>query len=170
LSAPERRGSSTLEEDYEYGRRVEVVIAAPGALKRLSVGVVVPPQIDAEQQRRLVDLVEVAAGIDAQRGDAVSVQSLSSVPRTVVEEPRGGADREPEQVNVTTASRAAVGPHALGQWLWVGAVVLLLAILGAWWHARGPRRLSAAEREKLLHDIRQTLNDERPTVIVKHSS
>jgi len=73
-----RRTNSTLEIEYEYGRRVEEVIAAPGAVKRVTVGVIVPPRISEEQQRRIKEFVQVAAGIDEARGDLVSIQSLAT--------------------------------------------------------------------------------------------
>jgi flagellar M-ring protein FliF len=64
---------------YEYGRRVEQVIAAPGGITRVSIGVIVPRELDAASLERIRELVRVVAGIDDARGDEVIVRTLADV-------------------------------------------------------------------------------------------
>jgi flagellar M-ring protein FliF len=159
------RGTSDTE--YDYGRSVEQVVAAPGSVTRLSVGVIVPGNVDAATQERVAELVRVAAGISDERGDEVVVQSLDGL---------GSADQVPAVMpegltpeRIVAAPAALPGPAvataaasvwwqrwyvlALAGMILVGA--LLLAIMRR--SATGGARLSAEERARLLSDVRATL-------------
>jgi flagellar M-ring protein FliF len=153
------RGS--VDTEYDYGRRVEQVVAAPGGVTRLSVGVIVPGATDLATQGRIEDLVRVAAGINDSRGDLVVVQSLDGLgPDTVGITPPAPAV-ELEQTADWAAQPVAAAP-ATNWWnrwyVWVGAgllfaAVLLLALIGG----SGSRRLSSDERARLLADVRASL-------------
>ncbi len=78
-SVPSPGSNSSTDVEYEYGRRVEQIVAAPGGITRLSVGVVLQGELDAEKQKRVTDLVRMAAGINEQRGDAIVVLALDQV-------------------------------------------------------------------------------------------
>jgi flagellar M-ring protein FliF len=62
--------------NYELNKKVSHVIEAPGAIKRLSVSVMVdslqPQQVDA-----IREATRVAAGLDLARGDQISVENIS---------------------------------------------------------------------------------------------
>lgn len=164
-AATPRAPNSTTEVEYEYGRRIDEVIAAPGALSRLNVGVIVPGEVSEEKRLRITDLVRVAAGIDGTRGDAVSVQPLSEIHSEEV---------TPDALAVETTERSAAAPTenksptpgydsrigTIGVALVVG---LLTALLGGALLLRfGRRTLSTREREQLLDELRQSLNGVQP--------
>lgn len=155
-----RLPSSTSEVEYEYGRRIDEVIAAPGALSRLNVGVIVPGELTEEKRVRIAELVRVAAGIDITRGDAVSVQPLSQI---------GGAAVPGESLPVEAEADAALQVSrplakeqtSLRNTVALGAIigVAMFLIAAVVFQRFGRRRtLSVREREQLLDELRQSLN------------
>lgn len=70
--------TSTTDVEYELGKSVEQVVSSPGGVRRVSVGIVVP-KINAEQARRVQDVVGMIVGYDQARGDAISVQTLDQL-------------------------------------------------------------------------------------------
>ncbi|HET9207495.1 MAG TPA: flagellar basal-body MS-ring/collar protein FliF [Burkholderiaceae bacterium] len=158
-SALEARG--TTDTEYDYGRRVEQVVAAPGGVTRLAVGVIVPGNFDQPTQARIAELVRVAAGLDEQRGDQVVVQSVdgwSAVSALPHEETPAVEQAEPRAA--TPAVVAAVQAPWWTTWpAWVAAALLLglLAMLAL--RGRGSAgRLSDDERAQLLADVRASLD------------
>lgn len=84
-SRREQRSSSREESVFEIGNTRSERIREPGDIRRLSVAVVVNGLWDEDGQyaerseediARLVALVNSAAGIDQERGDTVTVESL----------------------------------------------------------------------------------------------
>jgi flagellar M-ring protein FliF len=169
-AAGPRTPSSTTEVEYEYGRRIDEVIAAPGALSRLNVGVIVPGELSDEKRSRISELVRVAAGIDTTRGDAVSVQPLTQI---------GAATAASESVPVEADDSVAASSKnvpadtkqtSLNTTVALGALVgLVIALLGAvlFMHF-GRRSLSAREREQLLEDLRHSLGGNQPVAGRSH--
>jgi flagellar M-ring protein FliF len=149
------------DTEYDYGRRVEQVVAAPGGVTRLSVGVIVPGATDLAMQGRIEDLVRVAAGINDSRGDLVVVQSLDGLgPDTAAMAPPAVAAVEPGTDEVTPpAAVAVIEASWWNRWyVWAGggllfAGLLLLALSGR----SRPGRLSIDERAQLLADVRASL-------------
>jgi flagellar M-ring protein FliF len=166
-----RRTNSTTEIEYEYGRRVEEVIASPGAIKRLTIGVIVPPRLGEDQQRRIRELVEVAAGIDVARGDIVSVQSLdqpsaNGAQATQGDEPvlLGDPSGPPKTGNVDAGAFWAAAAPLTSIPMVVLVALLVVAVLAFVLVRFGrARSLTDRQREQLLQDIRRTLGDERAT-------
>jgi flagellar M-ring protein FliF len=72
-------GTSHREVEYQVGRRVEQVVSSPGAISRLYAVAVVRSPLSAQQVEQIRSLVGGAVGATAERGDAVSVQSLSGL-------------------------------------------------------------------------------------------
>jgi flagellar M-ring protein FliF len=166
IASANRRNQSTTEVEYEYGRRVEEVIAAPGAIRRITVGVIVPPRVDEVQRSRLVELVAVAAGIDEARGDLISVQALGET--QVIEsneslrgEPAANSDGPDVIASATQDSGAHLSRLSLER---VGLGVLFILILGLMamlgLRRQASRKLSDAERERLLREIQQALGED----------
>src|SRR6185503_6610499 len=207
--APRTTNTSSRVE-YEYGSRVEQVIAAPGSVTRVSVGVVIPFALDARTQERIREMVKVAAGIDEGRGDEVVVRTLAelgaqpeSAEESVVTDLHGA--HEPAHAHATasadpsdaaeeelvsaseaeaqdpspaepTAAPAAESPVAsaiptssrtfvVASWPWLAAAGLAAVLLaGAVVMLRRGRgnneELSAAERQRLLGEIRRALGDD----------
>jgi flagellar M-ring protein FliF len=165
-------GNSSTDVEYEYGRRVEQVIAAPGGITRMSVGVIVPGDLDVEKQKHMTDLVRMAAGINDQRGDAIVVQALdqlrSGTSSPAVEEPAtdlAPATPPPAAASVKTGDRFAFNARQALPWL-IGAFVVLIIALAGFASLRRVRQvppaLSKRERQTLLLEIRKTLEDNAP--------
>jgi len=161
LAAPKPTNSS-VEVEYEYGKRMEEVISAPGTVTRLSIGIIVPDAATDASKQRIKEIVRAAAGIDEARGDAVSVQTLADLGSNPVEAPQAGKAVEAADAVAEKASLPPRGTPAapldrtvlLPGALLVGfALLVLLAV-----RFIGSRRLSAAERDQLLHEIRSTLD------------
>ncbi len=158
-AAPLRSPSSSLEVEFEYGRRIDEIIAAPGAVTRISVGVVVPDAVTEERRAKVAELVKMAAGIDERRGDAITVQPLSqldvALERAGDVEPVRGAPEVPQR----RTERSADSPYSAGL---IGALVLLaIAAIAFGVSRRSPARaLSAEERQSLLDDIQKALAEE----------
>ncbi|MCK7581348.1 MAG: hypothetical protein MZV65_40760 [Chromatiales bacterium] len=65
--------------EYEVGRRIEEVVTAPGGIRRLSVGVLVPKPMTEEQLAHLRSLISMTAGLSEERGDAIAVHSIDQL-------------------------------------------------------------------------------------------
>lgn len=175
------------EVDYQVGRRVEQVISAPGAVRRLTMAVVVRRALDGAQTERVRELVATAVGFAKERGDSVVVYSIDQVagagqPKIpgFPEEPLAASANGNGSAGVAgaknllarngTAGPAKVDP-ATQDWLaWLLGALALAAfgalIYGAWdgvakragLSPRGTRSLTETEREALLRDMRSWLN------------
>jgi flagellar M-ring protein FliF len=102
--APVRSPSSSLDVEFEYGRRIDEIIAAPGAVTRISVGVVVPDAISDERREKVTELVRVAAGLDERRGDALTVQPLSQMDLAV--------EHHSAEIPMAAAAKTSADSHA----------------------------------------------------------
>jgi flagellar M-ring protein FliF len=159
--APVRSPSSSLDVEFEYGRRIDEIIAAPGAVTRISVGVVVPDAISDERREKVTELVRVAAGLDERRGDALTVQPLSQMDLAVehqsAEVPMAAAAK-------TAASGAGHNPALPASWLFAVGAALAAAVLLILMRRRAPtpRTLSDEERQSILDDIQRALSEARP--------
>jgi flagellar M-ring protein FliF len=76
---PQSRPASSTDVEYEYGRRIEQVIAAPGGIEQMSVGVIVRGVLTPDKRDQVESLVRVAAGLSDLRGDSIVVQSLEGI-------------------------------------------------------------------------------------------
>jgi flagellar M-ring protein FliF len=168
-SASHDSGRGSSEADYQVGRRVEQLAVAPGGVRRMTVAVVIKKSLSEAQIAHVRETVSLALGINAQRGDAIVVQSMDQLlsggvaasgpglaltPTTRLE---NGAAAAPTQGNSTTTaagSPAAGYPdnmhsmagqptaHSKPDWLvplLVVLVLLLLAILIIWQRSRHAR-------------------------------
>ncbi|MFV1922187.1 MAG: flagellar basal-body MS-ring/collar protein FliF [Methylotenera sp.] len=68
--------ATTSEIDYINNRRVEQVLSSPGAINKLSVGILVPNVTDTEKLAKIKEVVEMTAGVSANRGDGVVVHNI----------------------------------------------------------------------------------------------
>jgi flagellar M-ring protein FliF len=152
--------SESRDVQYEYGRRVEQVVAAPGAVTRLTIGVVLPRNVSAEMLGRVRELVTVAAGLNSARGDALVVQTLDAV---ALQE---SADQD---APVAAASGTPASKHAVGTWKGNGTIVLfgmialtVICVLIAFWllwsrRAGHKTALSDQQRHALLVELKDLL-------------
>jgi flagellar M-ring protein FliF len=151
--------SSSLEVEFEYGRRIDEIIAAPGAITRISVGVVVPDAISEDQRAKVTELVKMAAGIDEHRGDAITVQPLSQL--GLAPEHQGGVESASSapQAQQQRSERRDDSQYSAGL---IAALVLLALAVVAFGVRRRPqaRALTDQERQTLLDDIQRALAEE----------
>lgn len=167
-----RRSSSTTEVEYEYGRRVEEVIAAPGAIRRVSVSVVVPEGL-AQEGDRIREIIGAAAGIDARRGDVISVQALGPQPLSdaashTMQDTAVESDAGPETGGPAASSAWDVGSLAsVPLPLWIAVVLLAVVTLWSLLRPARHRALSEREREELLARIQRALGDDRNVTQMK---
>jgi flagellar M-ring protein FliF len=171
--ASTRGGSSQREVDYQVGRRVEQVATQPGAIRRLHVVAMVRQALDDRQLDQMRTMVGAAVGAAAERGDTVVVQSLAAfvappaspaaaTARADEAEARPGTPAAPSTVTRTSSAdddRGSVG------WMLLTMGVLLVGLAGTAWTMaqRGARqhRLSAQDRERLLGQMREWLDEGR---------
>jgi flagellar M-ring protein FliF len=162
----EHPGTSSHEADYQVGRRVEQVVSGAGGVARINVAVVVRANQDQQQLDRLRDVVALAAGIDRERGDAVSVYAMGQLanpqpvtPATLAA-PKAGADELP-------AAAPAVNPAVAADGNRTNTVVLALAALCAVAAAGGAGVLLLGRRRSTQTRLRQLSLDERRAVLAQ---
>jgi flagellar M-ring protein FliF len=160
------------EVDYQVGRRIEQVVSGPGAIQRLGVAVVVKVAADEAQLDRIRDLVAVAVGFDARRGDSIAVYAMDQIAgATAVAAPAApvAAAQVAAALPVRPAARAtpqtesAKAPEI--DYV-MAAALLAIALLGALAFTRlarrakasSPRKLTAREREALLANVRRWMD------------
>jgi flagellar M-ring protein FliF len=158
--------------DYQVGRRIEQVVSGPGAIQRLGVAVVVKVAADEAQLDRIRDLVAVAVGFDARRGDSIAVYAMDQIAgATAVAAPAApvAAAQVAAALPVRPAARAtpqtesAKAPEI--DYV-MAAALLAIALLGALAFTRlarrakasSPRKLTAREREALLANVRRWMD------------
>ena len=166
-AAPEgdaaRTASSAGESELEYahGRQQEEIEVAPGQVQRISVGIMVPSSVDEATSAKLASVIGAAIGLDAQRGDHLDIAAVAAAPKTALALPPVASQHSTHPTeSVAAASRLPAG----APWMLAGLLGLLCFGTGVGIaRLRAPRRLPAAERERLLQDVRRWIEaPERP--------
>lgn len=156
--------SSSTELDYQVGRRVEQVVAASGTVKRMTIAVLVKQPMNEDQLAKLKEVVGHAVGVNAQRGDEVVVYSMAAVANGAAAGSAAAVAQLQRVVPDAVGPAAAPVAAASGPTTTVASVLSVLAMLAALGgvgyaaarrRRRGPARLDAAEREKMLGDIQR---------------
>jgi flagellar M-ring protein FliF len=131
------------ETDYQTGRRVEQIVSAPGSIKRIQVGVVVPPGVPQDRLERIQQVVSMAAGLNRTRGDAIAVYALDQVAGAPALKPTGVGD---QVVAAPAGDVRETAPPSSPLFGFAGAIVLLgaLALLIFVVYVFGARRRSTA--------------------------
>jgi flagellar M-ring protein FliF len=131
----------TKTRNYEIDHVTEKRISTQGAIKRLTVAVVVDGKPEAngaprtrEELDKLAGLVRGAVGIDDKRGDALTVESVPFHVEPATPEPPAAAPKIPPKVQKYLPIAGGV----------VGLLVLVL-VLRAWRKARKARAEAAAK-------------------------
>lgn len=153
--------SSSTEIEFANGRKVENVVGATGNIKRLSVGVLVPGITDPVELAKLKEVITMAVGVDEKRGDAIAVYNVAP-PADEAASP--AASHSMVQIQPPKAPRdgqAWLSP--LRGWELACAVAILIAVFACGLAiTRGrSRRLSPAERERMLRELMQWGQSER---------
>ncbi|ABC30791.1 flagellar M-ring protein FliF [Hahella chejuensis KCTC 2396] len=151
--------SDVKEEEYAYGKQVETLSDAGGEVERITVSVVIPANASGEQIEVIKSLIASAIGLDFERGDLVNVAAMgigSLAPATLNEV----VEAEPVKTAVPMAAQAPwenMKYLQLAVVLLVVVAMLLLILLMASSGRRKPK-LTAAEREETLAEIKTWLN------------
>lgn len=173
--------NSTTEVEYEFGRRVEEVVARPGGIRRLSVGVLVPRHVGEEQLKKIRSIVSMAAGFNEKRGDAIAVHSVDHLLLANTEAappPVDGqapvTDVAPPRVTGRESWVDDVLRRMQKDWMWIAAIALGAGgiLLGAWGAfavsgrrvrrmQESQRQLAEEQRQGLLADIRGWIEAEK---------
>lgn len=160
-------GTSSSESDYQVGRRVEQLSVAAGTVRRMTVAVVVRQAMTEEQRDKLREVVALAVGFNAERGDAIVVNSMDRLVTPAaaaieVAPPDSAPEPAPAKRDATSVN-VVIGVLV--------ALAVLLAGLLAWLFLR-PRRpvpqpqrvLTAAEREQMLIEVRAWIDTPAPNL------
>lgn len=160
LLGTETMSDSTEETEYLHGRKVEQIIGAPGSIKHLSVGVILPAEIGEVKLDKLSKVIEMAVGLNPSRGDALAMYSvdrgqLSPVVGAIQAEGIGPAE-VPDATTGHAAPTAASGESIL---LVLAAIVIFSLVVGALVFSRktAAPRLSEQDRQRVLADIQSWL-------------
>ncbi len=132
--------------NYEINELKEKTVAAPGSIKRLTIAVLVDSSINKDQQDSLAKAVGSAIGINPNRGDLISVESLAFNTELADKQRKEEEDRAMQQKMLLWAAIAAV-------------VLAILAGLYAW-------RLRQ-RRQQLQEDMQQMSIEEFDEAIVE---
>ena len=106
--------------EYDYSRLSEQTVSPPGRLQRLTVAVVLDDNLDGSVATKVRQLVHAAAGIDDERGDVVTVESMAIDAIKV-------AEQEAEQATAAEAQRQK--QHSLQRALRYGSIIVMLAMI-----------------------------------------
>jgi flagellar M-ring protein FliF len=134
-TVPGAYGSSTGNRTYAIDRVVQQVTTAPGKIMQLHVAVLLDDKaVTADQATAIEQVVATAAGIDAARGDTVTVSRLPF-----------DTSAQTEAATITKADKAAAAKDQMMQLIRTLAIVLvvIIALLLAARSARRARRLTA---------------------------
>jgi flagellar M-ring protein FliF len=152
-------GSSTTEADYQVGRRTEQLNVASGAVKRMTVAVLVRQSLNEDQVAKLKEVVASAVGLNQERGDALvlySMQQFGNLPDSLPTPLAAQDGAAPAAVPAAAPQAAAVNrssmPWILAALLAGAAVPVLLLLLGR--RRDEPVALDDAARARLVLDIR----------------
>jgi flagellar M-ring protein FliF len=169
-------GSTSHEADYQVGRRVEQIVSAAGGLARINIAVVVRGAHDQAQLDRVKDVVALAAGINRQRGDGVSVYTLDQMGNPPLPAQRDGqaaAALPDPAANAPVAPARHLADAAPGMLTAALLATLALAVgAGALLWRQGRRRaappLSIAQRRAVLAQVNDWLDAPHRAVAEEH--
>lgn len=147
-----RPGATTTEVEYQHGRRVEQTVSAPGSVRRISVGVLLPRDIAPADAKSLTQVIAMTVGLDAARGDAIAFswvgeQQASRAPAPPAAAPKAEAPRR----------NGPLPRYPDAPWIAAAALALLGALgLVALARRRGSRarELSPQQREEVLSRVK----------------
>jgi flagellar M-ring protein FliF len=158
--------TSTNEVEYELSKSGEQVLSTPGGIRRISVGVIVPQTLTDDQLGRVRDIVRMAVGFNAERGDAISVEPLSRImtkpivsaapvsPAAAAIAPERPVKREWWPHDIATDAALSVA---------VLVLIVLVVVIGRRRAEQNTleHRLSARERQQLLTELKSWLEAEK---------
>jgi flagellar M-ring protein FliF len=166
--------NATSEIEYEVSRRVQQVVTAPGGVRRISVGVLLPKVLEDEQVGRVRQIVMMVAGLNEERGDAIAVHGIEQLLQRNAQ-----VEIDPLSANLKDngssllpvwASQLITGLSGRSLlWIFLSLIILSAAVAIAVLYIRRRNRdtASAAEadrRRELLAEIKKWVESERETL------
>jgi flagellar M-ring protein FliF len=142
-----------LENDYQTGKEIQQIVTAPGTIKRLSVGIVMPQKRSDVDTAHLQQVVAMAVGLDPTRGDAIAFSAIDSLSTHV-------DDMTSPLPASTTSSPLSSHKALLGSAIMVAVLLLGSMLILRRRRATFPPVLSESERKRLLAHIKQWLDDD----------
>jgi flagellar M-ring protein FliF len=146
-------------QDNAVGVVTQTVQSAPGAVRRLSVAVLLDKNTASGVDTAAVqELVSSAVGLDAKRGDTVAVTAL----------PFDKAAADAAKQALTAAQKAGQRTQLVSMVKTGGAALLVLVLLfGAWRSSRRKRRDALTEEERAqLAEMQAALDESRARALV----
>jgi len=162
--------NSTNEIEYEVSRRVQQVVTAPGGVRRISVGVLLPKALGEDQLGKVRQIVTMVVGLSEDRGDAIAVHSidqlLKSDAQAEVEQIAAVPEEAESALMPAWLSRFVAGMSMTSLMLVVaGLTTLVGALLVLTWSMRRRRRPTISadgdQRRELLADIQKWIEVEK---------
>jgi flagellar M-ring protein FliF len=155
--------TSTTEVEYQIGKTIEQVVSQPGGLRRVSVGVVVPPQMTGDQLARVREVVGMVVGFNSERGDAITIQPIDLLMNKPDESQANAAASSQDSDGISWKNIGAwFYPYRPGFFVVLGLLALLIVTwLVSQRRQSPPGSMTAAEREQLLTEVRQWLDAEK---------
>ncbi len=152
------RNQNEEETDFVHGTARQEISRAPGRVERLSVAVVLPPQLDEQEVERIRSLVAAGAGIDAERGDQLVVSRLGRESRWTARTDLAANDAMPAATRAVATQVAATASTAWWagwtRWLAFCALGILIGAIAVAASQRRPRALRDHERDAVLAKLR----------------
>jgi len=177
---PAGSGSTLTEADYQVGRRVEQHVPGSGAIRRMTIAVVVRQPLRAEQQEKLKEVVMAATGFSAARGDAIVVHTMEQL-LVPAQAAANAAPSEPGTQAGSAAANAASRASAEAgvatgsvPWALTAILAMIVAAVAVVYALRANRRqapvarLDPAARQLLLQDIRSWIAAPATAVAKEH--
>ena len=160
--------TSSTEVEFSNSRRIENVLSSRGNILRLSVGVLLPSDYDPVRLAKLKEIVAMAVGINASRGDGLVVYSVD-LPEPSSAQPTNTAIGvttdlpilQTEKMRMDRKSSLDIPKNAWLLGLGLLVLMFLIYIIQRISSKRNELKsppMDPIEREKLLSEISQWLN------------
>ena len=72
--------NKVVELEYKYGKKIENITIKPGSIARISIGVLLPGEVDETVKASVTNIVSMAVGLDTSRGDEIKVHFIGDLP------------------------------------------------------------------------------------------
>jgi flagellar M-ring protein FliF len=84
--------------NYEVSKITETISRAPGAVKKLSVAVILDSQVSQQQLTNLKQAISAAVGVDSVRGDTLTITSMPFDQNYIKDQEKAMADAQQEEM------------------------------------------------------------------------
>lgn len=156
-------GGATPSSPTATQRTFEQVVGTPGTIRRLSLGVALAGEVNDAQREKLRALITAAVGLDAKRGDVLTLVPFASAPARLSTPTPVVTSPAPAAVPVSARTITIEGSDT---WLpWLAMVVIALGATSLALFRRGrsraaPLKLSVEDRAALASRLRNLLDEE----------